>query len=36
VPDIRKARTTQDPAEMALAEISHKGEGEPVETISRG
>ena len=36
VPDARKARASQDPTGMTLAEIPHKGEGEPVETISRG
>jgi hypothetical protein len=36
VPDARKARDSQDPTEMTLAEIPNKGEGEPVETISRG
>jgi len=34
VPDARKARGSQDPTEMRLAEISNKGEREPVETIS--
>jgi hypothetical protein len=33
VPDARKARASQDPTRMTLAEISHKGEGEPFETI---
>ena len=33
---VRKARDSQDPMGMTLAEIPHKGEGEPVETISRG
>jgi hypothetical protein len=36
VPDIRKARGSQDPTGMTLAEITNKGEREPVETISRG
>jgi hypothetical protein len=36
VPDARKARASQDPAQMILAEILNKGKGEPVETISRG
>jgi hypothetical protein len=36
IPDTRKARASQDPMEMTLAEIPHKGEGEPVKTISRG
>jgi hypothetical protein len=36
VPDARKARASQDPTGVTLAEIPHKGEGEPVETISRG
>jgi hypothetical protein len=35
VPDARKTRAFHDPMEMTLAEIAHKGEGEPVETISR-
>jgi hypothetical protein len=35
VPDARKARTSQDMMGMTLAEISHKGVGEPVKTISR-
>jgi hypothetical protein len=35
VPDARKARNSQTPKGMTLAEISHKWEGEPVETISR-
>jgi hypothetical protein len=33
VPDARKARGSQDPSEMMLAEIPKKGKGEPVETI---
>ena len=36
VPDLRKARASQDPMGMTLAEIPHKGEGKPVETIFRG
>ena len=36
VPDARKARGSQDPTGMTLAEIPNKGEREPVETISRG
>jgi hypothetical protein len=36
VPDARKARASQDPTEMTLAEIPHKGEEEPVKAISRG
>jgi hypothetical protein len=36
VPDARKVRASQDPTGMILAEISHEGEGEPVETRSRG
>jgi hypothetical protein len=36
VPDARKAKASQDPMEMTFAEISHKGKGEPVETIPRG
>jgi hypothetical protein len=36
VPDAKKARAFQDPMGMTLAEISHKGEGEAVKTISRG
>jgi hypothetical protein len=36
VPDARKARASQDRMGMTLAEIPHKVEGEPVETISRG
>jgi hypothetical protein len=35
VADARKARASQDPLGMTLAEISHKEEGEPVETIPR-
>jgi hypothetical protein len=35
VPDVSKARVFQDPTGMTLADISHKGDGEPVETISR-
>jgi hypothetical protein len=36
VPDAKKARGSQDPTGMALAEIPNKGERQPVETISRG
>jgi hypothetical protein len=36
VPDARKARASQDPMGITLAEISHKGEGEPIETIAIG
>jgi hypothetical protein len=36
VPDAKKARTTQNPTVMTLAEIYHIRKGEPVETISRG
>ena len=36
VPDARKARGSQDPRGMGLAEMSNRREGEPVETISRG
>ena len=36
VPDARKARGSQDPTGMTLAEIPNKGEIEPVETISSG
>ena len=35
VPDARKARGSQDPTGMTLAEIPNKGEGEPEEIISR-
>jgi hypothetical protein len=35
VPDTRKAIDYQDPTGIILAEIPHKGEGEPAETISR-
>jgi hypothetical protein len=35
VSDARKARASQDPTGMTLAEIPQKWEGEPVETISR-
>ena len=34
IPDTKKARGSQDPKGMKLAEMSNKGEGEPVETIS--
>ena len=30
VPDARKARASQDPTGMTLAEVPHKGEEEPV------
>jgi hypothetical protein len=33
--DVNKARASLDPMRMALAEIPHKWELEPVETISR-
>jgi hypothetical protein len=36
VPDARKARASQNPMGMTLAEIPNKGEKEPIETISRG
>jgi hypothetical protein len=36
VPDARKARASQYSMGITLAEIPYKGEGEPVETISRG
>jgi len=36
VPDARKARGSQDPTRMILAEMSNKGEREPEEIISRG
>jgi hypothetical protein len=36
VPDARKARGSQHPTGMTLAEIPNKGEREPVETPSRG
>jgi hypothetical protein len=36
VPDTGKARVSQDPMRMTLAEIPNKREREPVETISRG
>lgn len=36
VPDARKTRGSQDPTGMRLAEMLNKGEGEAVETISRG
>jgi hypothetical protein len=36
VPDARKARGSQDPVGIALAEVPNKGESEPVETTSRG
>jgi hypothetical protein len=36
VSDTRKARASQDPTGMILDEIPHKGEGEPVKTISIG
>jgi hypothetical protein len=36
VPDARKARTSQDPPGKTLPKIPNKGEGESVQTISRG
>jgi hypothetical protein len=36
VPKARKARDSQDPVGVTLAEIPNKGEREPVEIISRG
>jgi hypothetical protein len=36
VPDARKARSSQDPTGMIFPEMPNKGEGEPVESISRG
>jgi hypothetical protein len=36
IPDARKLKGSQDPTGMRLAEMLNKGEGEPVETISRG
>ena len=36
VPNARKARDSQDPVGMTLAELPNKGEREPVEIISRG
>jgi hypothetical protein len=36
VPDARKVRTSQGPSGMTLAEIPNKGEGEPIEILSRG
>ena len=36
VSDARKVRSSQDPIGMTLAEMPHKGEGEPVDTIARG
>jgi len=35
-PDARKARGSQDTTGMRLVERPNKGEGEPVETLSRG
>jgi hypothetical protein len=35
VPDARKARAYQDPTEVTLVEIHHKGEGESAKTISK-
>ena len=35
VPHARKKRASQDPSAMSLAEISNKGEGEPLEILSR-
>jgi hypothetical protein len=36
VPDTRKARGSQDPTGMIVAEMPKKGEREPVETMWRG
>ena len=36
VPDDRKARVSQNPKGMRIAEMTNKGEGELVETIFRG
>ena len=36
VPDGRKPRGSQEPTGMRLPELPNKGEGEPVDTISRG
>jgi hypothetical protein len=36
VAEHRKARDTQDPPGMIVAEMHNKVEGEPVETIFRG
>jgi hypothetical protein len=36
VPDARKARASQDPTGMTLAEIPNKEEGESIKTIARG
>ena len=36
VPDTRKARASQDPMEVKLAEVPNKRESEPVKTISGG
>ena len=36
VPDARKAKESQDPMGITLAEMPSKGEREPVGTISRG
>jgi hypothetical protein len=35
-PDAKKARASQDLTGITLTKIPHKGEGEPVKTISRG
>jgi hypothetical protein len=35
VPDVRKARGSHYAMGMTLTEIPNKGEGEPIETISR-
>jgi hypothetical protein len=35
VPDVRKARSSQDLTGVRLAEMPNKGDGEPLETISR-
>jgi hypothetical protein len=36
VPEARKVRDSQDLTALRLTKMSNKGEGEPVETISRG
>ena len=36
VPDVKKARGSQDPMGITLAEIPNKSKREPVEAISRG
>jgi hypothetical protein len=35
IPDARKARASQDPTVMTLAETPHKGEGEMMRHIQR-